>query len=179
MGWPVKINVLHFPQRFTFESVGGTNRADWQPNLRWCFCVFWQTYVIDGLVDGRLMQKWHAKTSRYKLPFVRINDELRRQTSWPPPSQLGGSLVDIMKLENSFFQAEQAEEELLPTSESRDIVADVSGGWPQTELINVNDIVTKNESCFSTAEICGLPINLETMSAVNSGEPRPFDGTVL
>jgi len=125
------------------------------------------------------MQRWRAKTSRYKLPFVRINDELRRQTSWPPPSQLGGSLVDIMKLENSFFQAEHAEETLLPKSASGDTIGDVSGAWPQTELIKVNDVMVKNESCFSAADNCVVPVSSDAMSAVNSGEPRPFDGTVL
>ena len=139
--------------------------------------VLRQTYVIDGLVDGRLMQCWHAKTSRYKLPFVRINDELRRQTNWPPPSQLGGSLVDIMKLENSFFQAEQSEEALLPKSSLGDLVAD-TGVWPQSEVMKASDVAVK-ESGFSTADNSGVPITLNTLSAANSGEPRPFDGTVL
>jgi len=143
-----------------------------------CVCVCVQTYVVDGFVDGLLLRRWCAKTSHHKLPFVQINDELRRQTSWPPPSQLGGSLVDIMKLENSFFQVEQTEEALLPKSAS-DFVPDVSDARLQTELKKVNDIAAKNECSFSAVDSSGVPINLEPLPAVSSGEPQLFDGTIL
>ena len=108
-----------------------------------------------------------------------IEDELRRQTSWPPPSQLGGSLVDIMRLENSFFQAEQADEELLPKSASDESVADASSEWPQTELAAVNDIVLKSDAYFSVADNCSKPVVFDASAAVDCGEPRPYDGTVL
>ena len=125
------------------------------------------------------MQHWQKRKSHHKLPYVRIDDELRRQTSWPPPSQLGGSLVDIMRLENSFFQAEQADEMLLQKSASGDSVADPSEAWPPTELVAVSDIILKNESCFSTADSCIRPTGMDTLSAINYSEPRSYDGTVL
>jgi len=138
-----------------------------------------QAYLIDGFVERRLMQSRRVKKSLHKLPYVRITDELRQQTSWPPPSQLGGSLVDIMRLENSFFQAEQADEVLLPKSVSGSSVSDVANSWPQSDLAAMNDIKLKHESCFSSADSCGKSTDLDMLSAVNCGQPRPYDGTVL
>ena len=138
-----------------------------------------QTYLIDGFVEGRLLQRWRTTKSRHSLPYVSINDELRQQTSWPPPSQLGGSLVDIMRLENSFFQAEQAHEALLPKAASGDSIGNHAVPWPQPELVATNDITVKNQSCFSTADNSSSPVILDTFAPVMCGIPRPYDGTVL
>jgi len=124
--------------------------------------------VIDGYVERRLTQHWRSRNSRQKLPYVHIDDELREQTSWPPPSQLGNSLVDIMRLENSYFQAEQAEEMLLPKSASGDTVA--SDVRPQAEPVVADSFVWKTESCF---------VATDALAEVENGEPRPYDGTVL
>jgi len=125
------------------------------------------------------MQRWRAQKSRHKLPYVSINDELRTQTSWPPPSQLGCSLVDVMRLEQSFFQAEQPEEPLLPKSASGDTIMDGSCALRQTEPVGVNDILPKNESCCVIADSSSKSINLDTLTTVKSGEPQICDGTVL
>ena len=149
------------------------------------FLNLWQTYVIDGFIERRLMQRWRLKKSRHKLPYVAINDELQQQTHWPPvPSQRGCSLVNIMRLENaSFFQAEQADEALIPATASGDNITDMACTSPQTELLGMNsDILRKNddESCRIVADCHSKPIGLETLSgAVKYGEPRPYDGTVL
>lgn len=128
-------------------------------------------------MERHLIQYWRTRKSHDKLPHVRIDHELRRQTNWPPPSQLGGSLVDVMRLENSFFQAEQADETLLPKSASGDTLG--SSEWPNTNLVEVNEIVLSNKSCVKTADNCTKPIDLGALSAVNGAEPQPYDGTVL
>jgi len=140
-----------------------------------CRSVRRQTYLVDGFVERHLIQRWRTRKSHDKLPHVRIDHELRRQTNWPPPSQLGGSLVDIMRLENSFFQAEQADEMLLPKSASGDTLG--SSEWPHSELGEVNEIVLRNN--VKTADSCTKPNDLSALSAVNGAEPQPYDGTVL
>lgn len=135
-----------------------------------------QTYLVDVVVERRLLPRWRSKKARHKLPYVSIEDDLRRQTSWPPPSQLGCSLVDIMRLESSFFQAEQAEEALLPKSSSGDSVTDASCALAQTEL---NDIVLKNESCCIISDSSSKPIGLDTLSPAKSDKPHICSGTVL
>jgi len=128
------------------------------------------------------MQRWRMKQSRHKLPYVAIDDELQQQTPWPPPpSQRGSSLVDIMRLENTFFQAEQADEALLPATASGDNVVDTSCESPQTELNDISPIINDDESRRIVADSRSKPIGLETLSTRSDtyGEPRPYDGTVL
>jgi len=140
--------------------------------------VFWQKYLVNWVVEGQLVHRWRKRTSRHKLPFVRISDELHRRTSWPPPSQLGSSLVDIMRLENS-FQAEQSEEALLPKTTPADSLNRDANARPQTELVTMNDVILKSESCFNPKDNDNKPIGLTTLSGVDSDQPRPFDGTIL
>jgi len=146
---------------------------------------------VDGCIERRLSQK-----SSQKLAYVSIDNELRRQTSWSPPSQLGCSLVDVMQLENSFFRAEQANEPLLGKSASGDTVMDVSCATHesvpdvvQTELIggSIDEVVLTNESDCIIADggsrLVGLdsrPFSLEDKSLSLDTKPvgsdrRPLD----
>lgn len=152
----------------------GTNVLKLNCVIMVIFCVS-QAYLVDGCIERRLSRK-----SRRKLPYISINDELRRQTSWPPPSQLGCSLVDVMRLENSFFQAEQADEPLLPKSASGgDTVTDEPVGvddMMQTELIRgVNDVVLTNESCCVIADGGSKPLGLDSKPSGLEDKPLGLD----
>jgi hypothetical protein len=67
--------------------------------------------VIDGLVDGRLMQRWREAAASNQTAYVCIENELMRDANWPPVSQTGKSLVELMQLETT---VSSEDERLLP-----------------------------------------------------------------
>lgn len=73
--------------------------------------------VIDQLVDNRLMQWWRKTVAGKQVVYVCIENELNRDANWPPISQGGKSLVDMMRLETI---ANSDDEHLLPNSKASD-----------------------------------------------------------
>ena len=76
-----------------------------------------------------------------------------------------------MRLENS-FQAEQADETLLPKSASADSVTDT---WPHTDLEAMNAIVLHSGSHYAS---CNKPVDMD-LSLVCDSKPQADDATVL
>ena len=73
--------------------------------------------VIDKLIDNRLMRWWQKTVASKQVAYVCIEDELNRDASWPPISEGGKSLVDMMRLETN---ANSDDERLLPNSKASD-----------------------------------------------------------
>jgi hypothetical protein len=81
-----------------------------------CNC-FLQTLVIDGLADSRLMQRWRETVASKQVAYVCIENELKRDSNWPPVSQSGKSLVEMMQLETT---VNSEDERLLPNGKVTD-----------------------------------------------------------
>jgi len=73
--------------------------------------------VIDKLIDEKLMQWWRETVASKQVAYVCIEDELNRDVSWPPISQDGKSLVDMMRLETN---TNSDDERLLPNGKACD-----------------------------------------------------------
>ena len=76
-----------------------------------------QMLVIDGLVDNRLMQRWRETVASKQVAYVCIENELKRDSNWPPVSQCGKSLVEVMRLETT---ASSEDERLLSNGKVSD-----------------------------------------------------------
>merc|ERR1719266_669264 len=51
-------------------------------NLIWCY--FWEVFVLDGLLFGRILPLYKERVRGPALPFEYLEEELKSKRGWPP-----------------------------------------------------------------------------------------------